>query len=275
MGKFLRVEEVNVELVNIFEQAKEQIIIISPFIKLHPRIKNSLKKHLENPKVKITVVFGKNEENKSKSFRKEEFEFFKKFPNIKIKYESGLHAKYYANETSGLLSSMNLYEYSQNNNIEFGILTTSSLLSSVTNIGNALDKDASKYFRSVIENSMTKFERVPRFNQKAMGLTTKYSHSEIVEDKLSSEFNTNTASRKKSIFQPKSKPSRAGYCIRTGVEIPFNPKRPFSNKAFESWNKFKDENYSEKYCHFSGEKSDGETSFSKPILRKNWKKSQG
>lgn len=35
-----------------------------------------------------------------------------------------------------------------------------------------------------------------------------------------------------------------------------------------------DPDYKEKYCHFSGEPSNGETSVNKPILKKNWKKAQ-
>ena len=35
-----------------------------------------------------------------------------------------------------------------------------------------------------------------------------------------------------------------------------------------------DIDYLEKYCHFSGEPSNGETSFNKPILKKNWKKAK-
>ena len=45
-----------------------------------------------------------------------------------------------------------------------------------------------------------------------------------------------------------------------------------SNKAFKMWSKYGDKDYQEKYCHYSGEPSNGETSFAKPILRKNWKK---
>jgi hypothetical protein len=63
-----------------------------------------------------------------------------------------------------------------------------------------------------------------------------------------------------------------GYCIRTGMEIPFNVSKPLSEKAFESWNKYKDEEYPEKYCHFSGEESFGETCFIRPILKKNWQR---
>jgi hypothetical protein len=44
-----------------------------------------------------------------------------------------------------------------------------------------------------------------------------------------------------------------GYCIRTGIQIPFNVKHPMSNEAYQSWAKFSKIEYPEKYCHFSGE----------------------
>lgn len=65
-----------------------------------------------------------------------------------------------------------------------------------------------------------------------------------------------------------------GYCIRTGESIDFNPARPFSVKAYKSWVQFGNKKYKENYCHYSGEKSYGETSFAKPILRKNWDKAK-
>lgn len=276
MAKFLQGDHLNSELIKVFERAEDQLVIISPFIKLHQRIKDCLKKKQTEPKLKITVVFGKNEDNISKSLGKEEFEFLSEFPNIEIKYEPRLHAKYYANESSAILSSMNLYEYSQNNNIEFGILTKATILGELASnvIGESLDKDAFSYFGSVMDNSETKFKKTPQFDQKLLGLSKKYSHSEIEVDKLSNQFETKTNIKRKSTPNKSTNGADGGYCIRMGVKIPFNPKRPMSDKAYGSWIKYGDENYSEKYCHFSGEKSYGETSFAKPILRKNWKKSQ-
>lgn len=63
---------------------------------------------------------------------------------------------------------------------------------------------------------------------------------------------------------------RTGYCIRTGKLIPFNLKNPLAEKAFDSWVKFNDKNYPEKFCHFSEENTNGENCFAKPILTKNW-----
>jgi hypothetical protein len=65
-----------------------------------------------------------------------------------------------------------------------------------------------------------------------------------------------------------------GYCIRTGVEIPFDVEKPFSYEAYKKWNESGDIDHPEKYCHFSGEPSNGETNAGKPILKKNWKKAK-
>jgi len=88
--------------------------------------------------------------------------------------------------------------------------------------------------------------------------------------KLSSEI----AKGKKPLFSGllPSKKEPKGYCIRTGKEIPFNPEKPFSADAFKAWSKYANHEFPEKYCHFSGEPSNGQTCFSKPILRKNWNK---
>ena len=65
-----------------------------------------------------------------------------------------------------------------------------------------------------------------------------------------------------------------GYCIRTGLQIPFDSKHPMCDNAYQSWKKFNNPDYQEKYCHFSGELSNGDTSYAKPILRKNWTKAK-
>ena len=41
-------------------------------------------------------------------------------PNIEIAHRKNLHAKFYANEDGSIMTSMNLYAYSQDVNIETG-----------------------------------------------------------------------------------------------------------------------------------------------------------
>lgn len=266
MATFITGHELNSELEKIFENAEREIILISPYIKLHDRYISSLKEKKENPNIQIIVVFGKNEEDISKSMKEEDFNFFKEFPNIEIRYERRLYAKYFANEEKAILTSMNLYGYSQDNNIEFGILTKGTT--------ETLDRKAWECFDRVIKQSETLFHREPQYEKAMLGLSKKYTESVTKIDKLSDFFkNKNDFQNNKKTFNTE-KPVQLGYCIRTGEKIPFNIEKPMSEKAFESWLKFKNEDYSEKYCHFSGELSNGETTFSKPILHKNWQKAK-
>ena len=277
MATFLTGNDLNAQLENLFEFADEYIILISPYIKLHDRYASALRAKRENYDLKIIVVFGKNEDDFSKSMKQEDFNFFKDFPNIEIRYEKRLHAKYYANESSAILTSMNLYNFSQDNNIEAGVLTNrKGILGNLTS-QDTLENDAAVYFQRVIEQSDLLFLKEPKFESTMLGLSRRYTNSVIETDKLSDFFNNKLktdTSFKKETFISKQATKQMGFCIRTGTQIPFNPKLPMCDTAFQSWKKFSNNEYPEKYCHFSGELSNGETSFSKPILRKNWTKAK-
>jgi hypothetical protein len=289
-ARFITDSDLNAALEGIFKNAKKQLILISPYIKLHDRLQAILKARLTDPELFIQVVFGKNEEDPKRSMRKEDLDFFMQFPNIEIRHERRLHAKYYTNDMQAIITSMNLYSYSQDNNIESGILTDVSVLGDLVNQitrSDSIDDKALSYFSRVVEQATIIFKREPQFEKAMFGLTKKYNGSNVVEDKVQEFFvGKASAERPRSVAQPfvaappvaapvvppaplkASGPS--GYCIRTGAPIPFNVKRPLSDDAYRSWSRFKDENYAEKFCHFSGEPSNGETSFAKPILRKNW-----
>src|SRR6185312_1652260 len=111
MASFCTGNDLNAELGKIFKYAEEYLYLISPYIKLHNRYSSELKEKINNAELKIVIVFGKNEDDISKSMKQEDFNFFKQFPNIEIRYEKRLHAKYYANENLAILTSMNLYNY--------------------------------------------------------------------------------------------------------------------------------------------------------------------
>ncbi len=195
MAKFLTGNELNSELEKLFERADEQIILISPYIKLHNRYSSTLRTKKDNPKIEIIIVFGKNEEDLSKSMKQEDFNFFKEFPNIEIRYEKRLHAKYYSNESSAILTSMNLYNFSQDNNIEAGVMTKATLLGNlannlVTNVTgeDSFDRTAFTYFSRVIDQSDLLFKRVPEYESTMLGLSKKYVSSKIEVDKLTDFF---------------------------------------------------------------------------------------
>ena len=311
MSKFLTGEELFKSVYDIIWDAENTLLIVSPYIKLDDYFKQLFDHHLHNHQLHLILVFGKNEMNVKKSMSEMDFGYFKQFPNVSIVYVPNLHAKYYGNEKKGVITSINLYDYSFKNNIEFGVFSEQSIFN---RFSSSADNDAWNECMELAEDNETIFIKRPVYKIKKSLLTSgkdymrsetlhdatkdfygvKRNHSdsgkrlydfeeelEVDSDRLVRPERNNTESsssgkkplKKENTTPPISldKNSKIGYCIRTGEEIDFNPEKPMSDKAFKMWNKYGDKDYQEKYCHFSGEHSNGETSFSKPILRKNWK----
>lgn len=245
MAQFLTSNDLNAALEDVFEQADEYLLLISPYIKLHDRYASALRAKMSEYKLQITVVFGKNEDDYAKSMKEEDFNFFKQFPNIEIRYEKRLHAKYYANEKAAILTSMNLYNFSQDNNIEAGVLINNKGIVGAFTGDNSLDNQAGGYFERVIEQSELLFLKQPQFESAMFGFSEKYTKSEIKTDKLTEFFSNkknsdsikkvSTPSKISSNQKMDSAPNKmTGFCIRTGVEIPFNPKIPMCDTAYLS-----------------------------------------
>ncbi|WP_194973671.1 phospholipase D-like domain-containing protein [Aquiflexum lacus] len=321
MGKFITGKELEEVITDIIYKAKKTLMIVSPFIKLDDYFKEMFNKHEKNPDLHIILIFGKNEGLYSKSLSREDFDFFKKFPKISIVYVKNLHAKYYGNEKMGVTTSVNLYDFSFKNNIEYGIYKETQF--SYT-FNGSFDSDVFNFSWDLTENHPCVFVRRPIIQKSLMGLKTKYLGAETLLDQ-SHEFIRNKFDisprlnkfpdvlKENDDLKFKGKPSReeieinynnqkkeynnpdkekaslnfsaskskyhqedihVGYCIRTGEQIDFNPERPFSYQAFKSWNYFGNADFPEKFCHFSGEASNGETSAAKPILGKNWRQAK-
>jgi hypothetical protein len=195
MATFLTDSALNAQLESMIKEANEHILLFSPYIKLHTRIKNLLEQKKQNPAVGIFVMFGKNGKG-YESISKDDIDFFRGFPRVEIRHEPRLHAKYYASEKTAILSSMNLYDFSQNNNIEFGIQLTSQGITSLIgpHLGSTtakLDEAASKYFLERFIQSQQLFLREAKFEKGLLGFGNKYIKSETKVDELDNFFNGN------------------------------------------------------------------------------------
>ncbi len=115
MAKFLNTSATNYFLEELIKDAKERLILISPFLKLNDRIKELLadKNRL---KIDVRIVYGKSE------LQPEEINWLKELTYIRTSFCKNLHAKCYLNEEMCIITSLNLYEFSQVNNNEMGVL---------------------------------------------------------------------------------------------------------------------------------------------------------
>jgi len=119
--KFLFDNQLIADLENLIRNSKHKLLLISPFIDLDSRIRDALSEKLSMHDFELKVLFGKNENSVYKSIKKDSFDFLKQFPNIEIRYNERLHAKFYLNDFDFIMTSLNLYDYSLAKNIEVGI----------------------------------------------------------------------------------------------------------------------------------------------------------
>lgn len=106
----------------LIKESEHKLILISPFIDLDRRIQDALREKISKRDFELFVLFGKNEDNYYKSIKKDSLDFLKQFPNIEIRFNERLHAKFYQNDTSYIMTSLNLYDYSLSKNIEVGVI---------------------------------------------------------------------------------------------------------------------------------------------------------
>src|SRR5688572_6280165 len=115
MARFLTTTGISHQLEELIKGAKEKLILISPFLKINERIRQLLEDK-DRDKIDIRVVYGKNE------LQPEENNWLKAKASVRSSFCKNLHAKCFLNESLALITSMNLYEFSQVNNEEMGIL---------------------------------------------------------------------------------------------------------------------------------------------------------
>jgi hypothetical protein len=83
------------------------------------QLNNQLKLSLEDKHklaINITVIYGKVSD-----INPEDSSWLQQMPGIMLMYHKDLHAKCYLNEKEAIITSMNLYMFSQQNNVEMGI----------------------------------------------------------------------------------------------------------------------------------------------------------
>lgn len=244
MARFINTRKAVSEIEDLIRTAGERLILMSPYLKLSKDFRELLVYRNNKDKV-TTVVFGKQE------LKPDEMNFLQGLRFVVLKYHEDLHAKCYANDDKMIITSLNLYAFSMANNKEMGVLV------------DRHDPADTQLFA----DAMAEVDFIQQTSQRFEFVT---QAPDLVENPVERQVPSKAPVKPAPVS---GKPIR-GYCIRTGVEIPFNLEKPLSYEAYKSWSQFKNPDFPEKFCHFSGEPSGGETSVSKPILRKNWKQAQ-
>ena len=118
MAEFLTTNGTSYNIENIIIDAKGRLILISPYLQLSKTFYERLK-DASNRNVRVTIVYGKDE------LKPNEKNSLAELKNVELKFFQNLHAKCYLNETKMVITSMNMYEFSEKTNREMGVLIDS------------------------------------------------------------------------------------------------------------------------------------------------------
>ena len=231
MAEFLNTSGITHQLEEIIKGSQGgRLLLISPYLKFNARIKDLLEDQVQRWKTNIYVVYGKTE------LRSEETEWLAE-NFVRTSFREHLHAKCYMNDTHALITSMNLYEFSQVNNDEMGILVSA--------------EDDSILYQAIRDEA----DLILRRSENVRLNVTRVDN---VDDAGQAARETGSPGDRGKATLPE-----LGFCLRCGTEIPFDQRRPYCGSDYRSWARFKNDEYEEKHCHACGEEHT--TSMAKPV----------
>lgn len=237
MAEFLTTNGTSFHIENIIIEAKSKLVLVSPFLQISKTFYERLKDD-SNKKVAIKIIYGKDD------LKPNERNSLAELKNVELFFFQNLHAKCYLNENKMVITSMNMYEFSEKNNREMGVL-----------IDRVIDKEVFDKAVAKIFSIMQSAEPVPLHKSPRQTIT---------------EVKPVTSGHKQK-FQKQIR----GYCIRCETRIEYNAEKPYCPDCFAIWAQYENPDYIENVCHRCGE-YDG-TSMNKPQdsdCYKLWKKEQ-
>lgn len=230
MAEFLTTTGTSYHIENVIKGAKKKLVLVSPYLQISKTFLERLKDAAANS-VEIKIIYGKDE------LKPNERNSLAELKNLELFFFENLHAKCYFNESEMVITSMNMYEFSEKNNREMGVFIRKAEDAELFN-------GAVHETKSIIQSS----EVVPLTKTKRT----------FYEDKLSKNGSKNSA-----------KPKR-GYCIRCEDRVSYKLDKPYCLDCFSVWAQFENPEYRENVCHSCGEFED--TSMEKPVCYSCYKK---
>ena len=224
MVKFLATENAYSNIVDIIKEASNKVVLISPYIKISDQLFDRLK-HMDKQGIRIIVVC------RGKDLHTEEKSKLRQLKCLELRFDEDLHAKCFYNEKAMVITSLNLYDYSQQHNREMGVLLS-------------LDEDPDAFKEALNEAEFI-------VSRAKKGSTIRGLVSGIIKE-AKSVVDLPTKD-KSSRAKTTSRTKREGHCIRCNKSIPYDKDKPYCLPCARLWNKYGGYgDHKEKYCHQCG-----------------------
>ncbi len=218
MAKFLTTSGTSHYIEEVIINAKYKLVLVSPYLQISKTLFERLKDATKRG-VTIKIIYGKDE------LKPNERNSLAELNKLELYYLENLHAKCYFSENEMVITSMNMYEFSEKNNREMGVYIDSR-------IDKELFDQAVKETLSIIEHSeIIPLQKVER---------SYYKKDKAPASDSNKDYN-------------KVQPPKLGYCLRCETRIPYNPEKPYCLNCFSIWAQFENINYNENVCHCCGE----------------------
>jgi len=246
MAEFLTTHATAANIENIILNSKEKLVLVSPYLQLSRTFFDRLKDADERG-VKTVIVYGKDE------LKPDEKNQLEKLKNISLFFCENLHAKCYFNEDNMVITSMNMYEFSEKTNREMGVLIKRQE-------DAAVYKDAMLEVQSIVRASAKEGTKIPQNYTQSMTTSSRNKKPAVIPN----------AERRsvKNVLMNTLSTILAGekldaYCIRCGTRIPFDPYHPLCDECYWEWAEYKNPSYPEHYCHSCHKQI--KTTYDKPL----------
>ncbi len=118
MASFLTTRGTTSEIERIINTAQNRLVLISPYIKVPDSLLQNLQA-ADQRGVRTEIVYGKKRQLDAGVERQ-----LGKLKHMELLFLENLHAKCYFNEQWMVVTSLNLYDFSEQNNREMGVLIT-------------------------------------------------------------------------------------------------------------------------------------------------------
>ena len=188
-------------------------------------------------------------------YRKDEREDLEWLEGVGVNVHAvkNLHAKIYLNESSVLVTSMNLLESSSENSMEICISINDE----------KAQNDVRGYVKTLLQIAQRTDEGKKTATRPANFLSKTRKHQTVSEGR--SGYKAGAPESPLESLLNEFVVATGGRCIRCKESIPFDPDRPLCDDHFKIWRRYENWDFEEDYCHRCG--ADSDTSHGKPLCR--------
>lgn len=235
----------------LIREANEYVVLVSPYNALWTHLKNEITFAIRRG-ARVTAVYnpGGHAHGDGVEWLLDPGAAVYKLPN--------LHAKLCLNESSALLSTMNLVGPSSRNSMDVGMLVRGGAAytslrdyaARLVNLGERVKRPSETDAPADADRSVPLPDRGDGSIRGAL-------------DRIKAEFPREALKVGKTLL-------RRGHCVRCQKVVGYAPSAPLCERHHAEWNRYKNPHYGERFCHKCGAPSP--TSYAKPLCSACYKK---